>query len=157
MLTSWLHVLSLTAYLGAVFGLWAVVFPSLDAVESHEARLGLLGRSLKLYNPIQCGALGLIVLTGAIAVTDLKAAYRGSFAGEFGAMLGLKLLFAFVLILLSTYQSMGVALRFVRRYEGGEAITPAELASVAGRLRGSTLPLLLLSAATVWMGLQLRR
>ncbi|SRR5258706_9048315 len=157
MFVSWLHVLALTAYLGAVFGLWAVVFPSLAVVESHEARLKLLGRSLKLYNPIQCGALGLIVLTGAIGVTDLKAAYRGSFAEEFGAMLGVKLLFAFVLILLSTYQSMGVALRFVRRYEGGEAITPQELDSVAKRLRSSTLPLLLLSAATVWMGLELRR
>jgi uncharacterized membrane protein len=155
-LVSWLHLLALTAYLGAVAGLWAIVFPTFAAIESHAGRLKLLGRSLKLYNPVQCGALGVLVITGAIQVTDLKDAYRGAFAQVFGATLGWKLVFAFILILLSTYQSMGVALRFVRRYDGGEAITPAELASVAKRLRGSTLPLLVLSAATVWLGLQLR-
>jgi hypothetical protein len=50
---------------------------------------------------------------------------------------------------------MGVALRFVRRSDGGEAITPAELESIVKRLRGSTVPLLVLSAATIWFGLQL--
>jgi uncharacterized membrane protein len=155
-IVSWLHLLALTAYIGAVAGLWVIVFPSFAALANHEARLKLLGRSLKIYNPVQCGALGLLVITGAIQVTDLKDAYRGSFAQAFGATLGWKLALAFVLILLSTYQSMGVALRFVRRCDGGEAITPAELESVAKRLRGSTLPLLALSAATIWLGLRLR-
>lgn len=157
MVVSSLHLLALTAYVGAVAGLAAIVFPGLAVVESHEGRLKLLGQSLKIYNPLQCGALGLLVLTGAIQVTDLKDAYRGSFAQAFGATLGWKLLFAFVLILLSTYQSMGVGLRFVRRCDAGEAITAAELDSVAKRLRGSTLPLLVLAAVTIWLGLQLYR
>jgi hypothetical protein len=157
MLTSWLHLLALVAYVGAIAGLAIIVLPSLSAIGTHEARLKLLARSLKFYNPLQSGALGLLVLSGAIQVTDLKAAYRGSFAKEFGAILGLKLLLAFILILLSTYQSMGVALRFVRRYEGGESITPEELQTVTGRLRSSTIPLLFLAAATIWTGMQLRR
>ena len=157
MLTSWLHLLALTAYLGAIAGLGAIVLPGLSAVETHEARLKLLGRSLKIYNPIQSGALGLLVLSGAFQVTDLKSAYRGSFAKEFGAMLALKLALAFFLILCSTYQSMGVALRFVRRYEGGDAITPEELETVTKRLRGSTVFLLVLSAATAGTGMQLAR
>jgi hypothetical protein len=157
MLTSWLHLLALVAYVGAIAGLAIIVLPSLSAIGTHEARLKLLARSLKFYNPLQSGALGLLVLSGAIQVTDLKAAYRGSFAKEFGAILGLKLLLAFILILLSTYQSMGVALRFVRRYEGGESITPEELQTVTGRLRSSTIPLLFLAAATIWAGMQLRR
>ena len=157
MLTSWLHLLALAAYLGAVAGLWAIVLPSFSVVKSHEARVKLLGRSLKFYNPMQSGALGLLVISGAIQVTDLKAEYRELFMKEFGATLGLKLLLAFVLILVSVYQSMAVAHRFVRRYEGGESFTAQELESVAKRLGSSTLSLLLLSAVTVWMGMQLRR
>jgi uncharacterized membrane protein len=155
-IVSSLHLLALAAYLGAVVGLWAIVFPSFSTLGNHEARLKLLGRSLKIYNPVQCGALGVLVLTGAMQVTDLKNAYRDTFAQTFGATLGWKLSLAFFLILLSTYQSMGVALRFVRRSDAGEAITPAELDSIVKRLRGSTVPLLLLSAATIWLGLQLR-
>ena len=54
---------------------------------------------------MQSGALG-YGLTGAFQITDLKAEYRELFTKEFGAMLGLKLIFSFVLILLSTHQSM---------------------------------------------------
>lgn len=154
MLTSWLHLSALVAYVGAIVGLAFVLLPTLGAVESHEARLKLLARSLKFYNPLQCGALGILVLTGAIQVTDLKAG--GSFAKEI-AMLGLKLLLAFILILLSTYQSMGVALRFVRRCESGDPIAPEELQALARRLKNSTIPLLFLAAVTIWTGMQLRR
>src|SRR2546428_10236998 len=112
MLTSWLHLLALTAYWGALAGLWVIVLPALSLLESHEARLKLLSRSLKLYNPLQCGALGLLVLTGAIQVTDLKAASREMFMQQFGTVLGLKLVVSFVLILLSTQQTMAVGLRF---------------------------------------------
>ncbi|HEY3303190.1 MAG TPA: hypothetical protein VGL70_06605 [Candidatus Binatia bacterium] len=157
MLTSWFHLLALTAYVGAVAGLLAIVLPGLALVETHEARVKLLSRSLKFYNPMQSGALGLLVLTGAIQITDLKAEYREFFTREFGAMLGSKLILSFVLILLSTHQSMAVALRFVRRSQGGEPIAPDELQSVTKRLTRSTLFLLALSAVTVWMGTQLRR
>lgn len=156
MLSSWLHLLALTAYLGAIIGLRAFVLPALSALASHEARLKLAAKSLKLYNPLQSGALGILVVTGAFQVTDLKAAYRGAFAREFGLMLGLKLGAAFILILASVYQSMGVGLRFVRRYEGGETITPADLETLGRRLRGSTALLLVLAAATAWLGLRLR-
>jgi hypothetical protein len=157
MLTSWVHLLALTTYVGAIAGLLVIVLPGLSVVETHEGRVKLLSRSLKFYNPLQCGALGLLVITGAIQVTDLKAAYREMFSREFGAMLGIKLLLAFVLILLSTQQTMAVGLRFVRRAEGGESITPPELETITRRLRNSTVILLLLSAVTMWMGMQLRR
>jgi uncharacterized membrane protein len=157
MLTSWFHLLALTAYVGAIAGLLVIVLPGVAAIETHEARVKLLSRSLKFYNPLQCGALGLLVITGAIQVTDLKSAYRELFTQEFGAMLGWKLAMAFVLIMLSTQQTMSVGLRFVRRTEGGEAITPEELHSITKRLKSSTFSLLVLAAVTVWMGMQLRR
>jgi uncharacterized membrane protein len=156
MLNSWLHLMSLTAYLGAVAGLLFLLIPSLAAAENVDARLKLLARALKRYNPLQSGALGLMVISGAFQVTDLKAAYRELFVQELGATLGLKLAFAFLLILLSTYQSMAVAHRFVRRYDGGESVSPEELRSVVRQLRSSSLPMLFLAAVTLWTGVRLR-
>ena len=156
MLVSWIHLMALAVYLGAIAGLWVILLPSLSVVKTHEGRLQLLARGLKLYNPLQSGALGLLVLSGAIQVTDLKASYRELFAREFGMTLGIKLVLAFFLVLFSTYQSMAVAHRFVRRYEGGESCSPQELQSLTKRLRGSTLFLLILSLFTLWFGMRLR-
>lgn len=155
MLIPWLHLTSLAVYLGSLVGLWVMVLPALSAVRDHEEQVKLLARSLKLYNPVQTGALGLLVLSGAFQLTDMKAAYRELFLKELGVMLGLKLILSFVLIVFSTYQSMGVAHRFVRRYEGEESLSPQELQSVVQRLKTSTLFILLLALITIWLGVQL--
>lgn len=156
MLVSWLHLMSLAVYLGSVVGLWVMLLPALSAIRDPERQARLLARSLKLYNPLQTGALGLLVLSGAFQLTNLKAAYRELFIKELGMRLGLKLILSFVLIVLSIYQSMAVAHRFVRRYEGGEPSSPKELQSLARRLRVSTLSILLLAAITVWLGMRMR-
>ena len=156
MLNSWLHLIALTVYLGAIVGLWTMLLPALSGIKDHEARVKLFARGLKLYNPLQTGALGLLVISGALQLTHLKAAYRELFAKEFGATLGLKLALSFVLIVLSVYQSMAVAHRFVRRYEGEEPITLQDLESVARRLRLSTLAILLLVLITAFVGVRMR-
>ena len=156
MLISWLHLTSLAVYLGSLVGLRVMVLPALSVVKNHAEQVKLLARSLRLYNPLQVGSLGLLVLSGALQLTDLKAAYRELFLKELGVILGLKLVFSFVLIVVSTFQSMGVAHRFVRRYEGGESFSPQELHSVTQRLGTSTLVILLLAIITLWLGVQLR-
>lgn len=156
MLISWLHLISLAVYVGSLVGLWLMVLPAVSAVENHEAQVSLLARSLKLYNPLQNGSLGVLVLSGAFQLTDLKAAYRELFLKELGVTLGVKLILSFVLIVFSTYQSMAVAHRFVRRYEGGESFPHQELLSVTKRLRVSTLFMLLLAIVTLWAGVRLR-
>lgn len=156
MLSSWVHLLALAVYLGSVTGLLVMLLPTLSLIKNHEEQVKLLARSLKLYNPLQCGALGLLVLSGAIQLTDLKAAYRELFIKELGVTLALKLFFSFLLIVLSTYQSMAIAHRFVRRYEGEEALSPEELRTVARRLRASTLVVLLLAMIIMWLGLRMR-
>ena len=148
--------MSLAAYLGSVIGLWLVLLPSLSAIKSHEGQLKLLARSLKLYNPLQTGTLGLLVLSGAFQLTELKATYRELFMKQLGVTLVLKLALSFVLIVLSTYQSMAVAHRFVRRYEGGEPLSPQDLQSVARRLRISTRAILLLALMTALVGVWMR-
>ena len=156
MLYSWLHLLALALYLGSMTGLQFLLLPSLSALQSHQSRVEFLARGLRLFNPMQVGALGLVVLSGAIQLTDLKAAYRELFVRELGMRLGLKLALSFFLILLSVYQSMGVAHRFVRRLDGGDAVAPDELRSLVRRLRTLTLSNFCLAAATLWLGARMR-
>lgn len=156
MLSSWLHLVALAAYLGSIIGLWVMLLPALSEVKDHAARAKLFARSLKLYNPLQIGALGVLVISGAFQLTELKAAYRELFARELGATLGLKLALSFVLIILSVYQSMAVAHRFVRRYESEEPVTPQDLVSVARRLRILTVAILSLALVIALVGVRLR-
>lgn len=157
MLSSWLHLLALTLYLGSLIGLWAIFLPSLAGIKNHETRAKLLVRGLKLYNPLQCGALGVLVISGAFQLTALKAAYRELFVKELGGRLGLKLSLSFVLIILSTYQSMGVAHRYVRRYEAEERTTPRDVELIVRRLRSSTPAILFVALLTSLAGIWLRR
>lgn len=156
MLSSWIHLTALAFYLGGLVGLWAIFLPALSAVKDHKERVRLLARALKIYDPLQIGALGLLVLSGASRLTDLKSAYRELFLKEIGLTLELKLICSFILIILTTYQTMGLAHRFVRRWESGEVVSIQELQSIVRRLKISTVPILLLSVLTLWLGIELR-
>ena len=155
MLNSWLHLMALTVYLGSVLGLWLLLLPALSVIKDHEGRVKLLARGLKLYNPLQNGALGLLVISGAFQITVLKDAYRELFIKELGVPLVLKLILSFVLIILSTYQSMAVAHRFVRRYEGEEILSPQDTETVTRRLRVTTPVMFFLAIITALVGVRL--
>lgn len=157
MLLSWVHLLGVTVYLGSVVGLGFILLPALGAIKNHEAQVNLLARGLKLYNPLQSGALGVLVLSGALQVTEIKAVYRELFLKELGLRLGLKLTLSFILILLSTYQSMAVAHRFVRRHESGEFLSSQELRLTVRRLHALTFVLIFLALATALVGLTLQQ
>jgi len=156
MLNAWLHLIALIVYLGAIGGLWLLLLPSLSVIEKHENRANFLARGLKFYNPLQVGALGILLFTGAFQLTELKAIYREAFVKQFGYDLGMKLLFAFLLVIFSVYQSMGIGHRFVRRHEGGKPVTSQELESVVRRLRSSNWCILFFALITFWFGLRLR-
>jgi uncharacterized membrane protein len=156
MFYAWLHLLALIVFVGAVVGLSFVLLPSVAAIEQHETRLRLVTRALRLYNPLQVGALGILIFTGAFQLTELKAVYRELFAQQIGYSLGVKLLFVFFLVILSVYQSMGIGHRFVRRQESGDAVDPEQLDSTLRRLNGANLCILILALVTVWLGLRLR-
>jgi hypothetical protein len=116
----------------------------------------LLARSLKFYNPLQVGALGILLFSGAFHLTELKAAYRETFVQELGFPLAIKLGLAFLVVLFSVYQSMGVGHRFVKRQESGEAITGTEIERVRRRLTTANWIIVPLALLTLWYGLQLR-
>jgi uncharacterized membrane protein len=156
MLNSWLHVIALTVYLGAVVALWVMLLPAASALDDHDDRTQFLIRGLKLYNPIQIGALGVLLFTGAFQLTDLKAAYRELFVKQLGYNLGIKLLVTFFLVLLSVYQCMGIAHRLVKRHEGGDRFAPVEIDSTIRKLKSMNWLILILALITVWFGLRLR-
>jgi uncharacterized membrane protein len=155
MLYSWLHLIALVVYVGAVVGLWLMLLPSVAILSRDDDKAQLLARGLKFFNPLQVGALGIILFTGAFQLTELKAAYREQFVQQFGYILVLKLLFAFLLVIFSVYQGLGVGHRFVRRYESGEPVTGTELRSIIGRLKGANWCIALLTIVTVWLGIRL--
>jgi uncharacterized membrane protein len=156
MLNSWLHVIALTVYLGAVVSLWVMLLPAASAVNDQDTRAQFLVRGLKFYNPVQIGALGILLFTGAFQLTDLKAAYRELFVKQLGYNLGIKLCVAFFLVLFSVYQCMGIAHRAVRRHEGGERLTPVEIDSTIRKLKSLNWLILILALVSMWLGLRLR-
>jgi uncharacterized membrane protein len=155
MLNSWLHVIALTVYLGAVAALWVILLPAASALDDRDNRAQFLIRGLKLYNPVQIGALGVLLFTGALQLTDLKAAYRELFVKQLGYNLGIKLCVVFFLVLFSVYQCMGIGHRVVRRHEGGEGLTPVEIDSTIRKLKSLNWLILIFALVTMWLGLRL--
>jgi hypothetical protein len=142
-------------YVGAVTGWWLILLPALSRVDGHRLRIEFLVRALKLYNPLHIGALGIVLFTGAFQLTALKAAYRQSFVQQFGYALALKLIFVFVLVIFSVYQSLGLGHRFVRRQESGVAVPPEEVNAVVRRLKLAGACIIFLAAITIWLGFRL--
>ena len=155
MLASWIHLLAFTIYLGSIVGIWVLGISAISTIKSHEEKTRFLAWSLKIYNPLHIGVLGVLVLSGAYQLTGLKAAYREDFLNQIGLPLAWKLGLSFVLIMLSTHQSMAVGHRFVKRFEAGEAILGEELQSVIRRLGTSSFMIILVAVFTALIGIRL--
>jgi uncharacterized membrane protein len=155
MLYSWLHLIALVVYLGAVIGFWLMLLPAVAVLDKHDEKVRYFVRGLKFYNPLQIGALGIILFTGAFQLTELKAAYRENFINFLAYNLSIKLLFAFLLVMFSVYQALGIGHRFVRRTEGGDQVTPEQLRAIISRMTGANWCILSFAAITLWLGLRL--
>jgi len=85
----------------------------------------------------------------------LKAAYRENFFKYLEYNLFIKLIFAFLLVMFSVYQALGIGHRFVRRTEGGDEVSPEQLSSIINRMTSANWGILLFAAITLWLGLRL--
>lgn len=155
MFYSWLHLIALVVYLGAVIGFWLMLLPAVAVLEKHEEKVRFFARGLKFYNPLQVGSLGIILFSGAFQLTELKAAYREKFLQFLAYNLSMKLLFAFLLVIFSVYQALGIGHRFVRRIEGGDEVSPEQLSSIIRRMTTANWCILAFAAITLWLGLRL--
>ena len=155
MFYSWLHLIALVVYLGAVIGFWLMLLPAVAVLDKHDEKVRFFVRGLKFYNPLQIGSLGIILFSGAFQLTELKERYRETFINYLAYNLSLKLLFAFLLVIFSVYQALGIGHRFVRRIEGGDEVTPEQLRSIIRRMTSANWGILLFAAITLWLGLRL--
>ena len=155
-LTRWAHLLGLAAYLGSTLALALMVLPAAAQIADPALQRRILAKALRPYNVLSIGALGVLLMTGASSLTDLKATMRADF-GRLLWPLAWKLTLSFLLINVATYLSFGLAHRLVRAEVGQLPVEPEKQASIIRRMRGTAWVAIALAAYTTWVGLRLLR
>ena len=130
--------------------------PAASSIEDPAAQRRLLARGLRPYNVLSVGALGVLVISGASGLTDLKAALGPGFARLVWPLAG-KLGLSFLLINVATYFSFGLAHRLVRAELGQLPVEPEWQAGIIRRMRTAAWLGAGLAAWTAWQGLALLR
>ena len=155
-LTQWAHVVAAAAYFASTAALALALLPIAARQTDLAAQRRLLARWLRGYNVVSIGALGVSVVSGGSAVTDLKAALGLQFTRVMWP-LAWKLVLSFLLINLATYLSFGLAHRIVRAEMGQLPIEAEKQAGMIRRMRGTAWIALALAAYTAWVGVALAR
>lgn len=145
----WIHVVALVAYVLATMAVLLYAIPAARRVSDPQARLARAAAAMKLYDPFSIAVLGVIVMTGAFALTDYKDALRERFFAEMGAYLMWKLSASFALILLGSYLAFGLGNRLVSASERDAPPHGAWVDSMMTRIQVTAVVLLLLCAAIV--------
>jgi uncharacterized membrane protein len=155
-LTRWIHLLAMGSYLGATLAVALVFLPAAAAVEDPGLQRRVLARGLRPYNVLSVGALGVLVISGASGLTDLKALLGTDFGRLLWPLVG-KLSLTFVLINVATYLSFGLAHRLVRAELGQLPVEPEKQAGMIRRMRSAAWLGVALAAWTTWIGIRLIR
>src|SRR3984893_4211290 len=154
----WVHVLAMSAYFGAQFAVIYMLLPVAEQEATESQRRGALITGFKFYNPFTIAMLGIVVITGAMRLTDVKAEMKFEYFSRIWAALSLKLGLAFLLIFIQTYITFGLAFRIGRQEEGaahgdGERFTVERLNSMLSRIRAMIWVTILLTAAIIFVSL----
>ncbi|HTW86983.1 MAG TPA: hypothetical protein VMD75_03150 [Candidatus Binataceae bacterium] len=156
----WLHLLAMAAYLGVQCALIYMLLPAAEQIADEPTRRAALIQGFKFYNPFSIAVLGVLVITGAIRLTDLKASMRTDYFNRIGPTLSLKLLLAFLLIFLQTYLTFGLAFRIGRQEEvaahgDGPAFTVEQVNRILKRIRSIAWVTILLTAAIIFVAMKM--
>ena len=154
--TRLIHHLAVATYLGSTLALALVFLPAIEQMSDAALQRRLLARGLRPYNVLSIGALGVLVISGASGLTDLKAMLGPNFMRLMWPLLG-KLTLAFVLINVATYLSFGLAHRLVRAELGQLPVEPDKQAGMIRRMKMAAWLGVAIAAWTTWSGLRLLR
>ena len=88
-MTPSLHLAALAIYLASCLYLVVIVFPSARGFQDPIMQRRFLARAFRLQNPLSIGALGVLLMTGAFRLTDLKARLGPSFFVDVGRPLAM--------------------------------------------------------------------
>jgi hypothetical protein len=152
--TRLIHLLGLAAYLGSTLDLVVVFLPAAGAEPDPARRRRVLARGLRAYNLLSVGALGVLVLSGASGLTDLKGRLLADYTRLLWPLV-FKLALAFALILVGTYLAFGLAHRLVRAELGGLPVDEAVERALLRRMRWTAWVAIVLATWTAWAGLRL--
>ncbi|MGO9605338.1 MAG: hypothetical protein ACLQAT_18435 [Candidatus Binataceae bacterium] len=158
----WIHILAWAAYFGAQFMVIYMLIPMAQRAPDEAQRRASLIAGFKFYNPFSLAALLIVVITGAMRLTDLKAEMKFDYFARIGEPLALKLGLAFLIIFIQTYICLGLAFRIGRQEEiaahgDGEAFTVAQIDSMLARIRAMVWVTIVLTAVTVLVSLTIVR
>jgi uncharacterized membrane protein len=158
----WIHVLAWAAYFGAQFAVIYMLIPVAEGAPDEAHRRASLITGFKFYNPFSIGMLGIVVITGAMRLTDLKAEMKFNYFAQIGEPLAIKLGLAFLLIFIQTYITFGMSFRIGRQEEvaahgDGPAFTVEQLNSMLKRIRAMIWVTIVLTAAVVLVSLTIVR
>ena len=157
-LVVWAHLCAMAAYFGAQFALLYMLLPAAATAPDEPGRRASLIAGFRFYNPFSIGMLGIVVITGAMRLTDLKAEMKFDYFSLIGRPLALKLGLAFLLIFLQTYITFGLAFRVGRQEEiaahgDGPRFTVEQVDSILMRIRAMTWVTIVLTAAVILVSL----
>jgi len=159
-LSTWIHILGLSAYFGGQFGMLYMLMPAAATARDEAARRAALIAGFRFYNPFSIATLGVVVMSGAIRLTDLKAAMKFEYFSRIGGPLSLKLLLAFLLIFIQTYITFGLTFRIGRQEEiaahgDGPPFTVDQVNSILARARAMAWVTIALAAAIMLVSLRI--
>ena len=150
------HFAGIAVYLGATVLLGVLI----EVVGRHAldaaARRERWAEIFAVYNPVAIAALGVVVMTGAWAITPYKEALGKGYFEEVGRPLATKLELAFVVVLTGTWVTFGMCHRLVRAHQGALPVTDAQLDKLRMRLRAGIWLACTLTLWTVWVALGIR-
>jgi uncharacterized membrane protein len=154
------HVLAMAGFFGAQFAMLYMLLPAAEQAPDEPARRAFLIQGFKFYNPFSLAMLGVLVITGAMRLTDLKAALAAGYFARIGGVLSVKLLLAFLLIFIQTYITFGLAFRIGRQEEvaahgDGPPFSVEKVNSMLVRIRAMTWVTIILTVAIVWESLRM--
>jgi len=144
------HLIAVAVYLISTVAL-LVRLPSIVRNPDPATQRRLLVRWLRPYNVLSVGAIGVLIISGASALTDLKALYGPAYVRLIWPLAG-KLALTFLLTMVATYVSFGLAHRIVRAEQGRLPVDAQQLRGMLGRLRGAALLALAVALWTSWVG-----
>jgi hypothetical protein len=155
-LTRFVHLLALATYLGTTLAMVTVFFPAVSSLDDASLQRRMLAKGLRPYNMLSVGALGVLIISGASALTDLKVQFGAEYARLIWPLVG-KLSLTFLLTMVGTYVSFGIAHRLVRAEMGQLPIDEAQQRSMSKRMAGGCWLGVALAVWTSWVGLRLLR
>lgn len=151
MMYPWLHVAALLLYAAATAVVLVYSIPRARAQSDPTARLARAARAMKLYDPFSMAVLGVMVMTGAFALTGYKDALRERFFQQMGVVLAWKLGVVFILIIVAAYLAFGLGNRLVGQTELEEPPRAEWVASMLTRIQITAGLVLVLCALISWI------